>query len=242
MNAGIHRNRYAALLAAGLLPWGCAMAQDAEAPVASPEPPAIRLPAPRMDGNVSLEQSMVRRRSVREFAADRPLTPDQVSQLLWAAQGAADRPGRRTSPSAGGKYPLETYFIAGNVRDLPAGIYRYRPADHALDLVLAGDRRAEVAAVALDQPFLRVAAGMVLFSAVYERTAERYGDRAPRYVHMEAGHASQNILLQAAALGLGVVPVGAFDDDRLKALLRLPGPEHPLYLMPVGWPAGAAPP
>ena len=78
---------------------------------------------------------------------------------------------------------------------------------------------------------------MFVMAAVYERMAQKYGQaRTPRYVHMEAGHAAQNLLLEAVALGLGGVPVGAFHDDEVRRVLSLPIDHRPIYLLPVGHP------
>jgi SagB-type dehydrogenase family enzyme len=159
--------------------------------------------------------------------------PD-VAQVLWAAQGVSDPQGRRTVPSAGGLAPLEIYLVAGNVSGLPAGLYRYQPGAHALLAIRTGDLRAKLATSALGQSALREAPASLLIAAVYQRTRERYRDRAERYVHIEAGHAAQNVYLQCTARGLGTVLIGSFDDAALSATLALP-PEHaPLALMPFG--------
>ncbi len=195
----------------------------------------IPLPAPRKDGPVSLEAAINGRRSVRSFTDD-PLTLEKVSQILWSAQGKTNERGFRAAPSAGALYPLETYLAAGNVTGLAPGLYRYRVADHALEKVRDGDIRGELSRAAFGQGSLSQAPAVLAFSAIYERTARRYGERAVRYVHMEIGHASQNVYLQAEALHLGTVAVGAFTDEEMKNTLRLPAQEEPLYLMPIGRP------
>lgn len=193
----------------------------------------IRLPAPRLRGPVSLEETLARRRSVRAYTPE-PLTPTEIGQLLWAAQGITDPEGRRTAPSAGARYPLEVYVV------LPEAVYHYRPHPHELHLHLPGDRRPALYEAALAQEAVLTAPAVIVITAVYRRTAERYGaQRTPRYVHMEVGHAAQNVLLQAVSLGLGSVPVGAFYDDRVRAALALPAEHEPLYLLPVGHPAAA---
>lgn len=195
---------------------------------------AIRLPAPRQDGTVSVEEALRLRRSVRAFAA-RPLSLQAAAQLLWAAQGTSDPvEGKRTAPSAGATYPLELLLVAGNVAGLQPGIYRYRSGGHELVRLVAGDRRGQLAAAALRQAWLAEAPAVVVIAAVYQRTAGRYGQRAERYVHMEAGHAGENLYLQAVALGLATVTVGAFDDDAVRQVLGLGRDETPLALMPVG--------
>lgn len=197
-----------------------------------PAAQGINLPAPPAAGVMSLEEALARRRSLREFAPG-ALTLAEVSRLVWAAQGIT-APERRTAPSAGATYPLEIYLVVGDAENLSAGVYRYRPGGHRLEVVAAGDIRLPLAAAALDQQWISHAAMVVAIAAVYERTTARYGMRGERYVHMEAGHAAQNLLLQAAALGLGARPVGAFNDADVSRLLHLPGGEKPLYLVPVG--------
>jgi SagB-type dehydrogenase family enzyme len=192
----------------------------------------IKLPAPRAMSEVSVEHALKARRSLRSFAAT-PLTLAEVSQLLWAAQGVTDERGRRTAPSAGALYPLELYLVAGNVNALPSGVYRYRPPEHDLLLVAAGDRRAEVAS-ACRQGWVGDAPALVVFTAIHARTAKKYGDRSVRYVPIEVGAAAENLALQAVALGLGTTVVGAYDDATLAATLGSTADEQPLALLPVG--------
>jgi SagB-type dehydrogenase family enzyme len=209
-------------------------------PVPPPEPTpaptpeaAITLPEPQHDSEVSLEQSLLERRSIRSYSEE-PVTIQELSQLLWAAQGVTDERGFRTAPSAGALYPLELYVVAGNVQDLAPAVYRYGPEEHSLAWVLDGDRRSQLAEAALSQSFVEAGALAVVITAVYERTTLKYGERGVRYVHIEAGHATQNLLLQATVMELGAVPVGAFNDDSVARLLDLPDDEQPLYIIPVG--------
>ena len=194
----------------------------------------MKLPEPVRDGTVSIEQTLARRRSVRSFS-DTPLTLPQLSQLLWAAQGISEpRRGLRTAPSAGATYPLETLVAVGRVEGLAPGVYRYRPTEHDLVRLRDGDVRPALAAAALGQEFVASAPVSIVFAAVHERTAQRYGARAERYVAMEVGHAGQNLCLQAVALDLGSVIVGAFRDEQVATVLGLPDQEKPLYIVPVG--------
>jgi SagB-type dehydrogenase family enzyme len=196
----------------------------------------IPLPAPQLDGTTSIERTLSERRSVRDFSA-RPLTLEAVAQLLWAAQGLSEPgAGLRTAPSAGARYPLETYLLAAAVNGLPAGLYRYRPADHALEEVQAGDPRRPLADAALRQSFIQDAPVTVVLTAVFPRTEGRYGARAARYVPMEVGAAAQNLALQAVALELGTVFVGAFQDQAVTRALDLPPRHAPMALLPVGYP------
>ncbi len=203
-------------------------------PVSPPEQEAaIRLPEPQYDSDASLEQSILQRRSTRDYTGE-PLTLQEVSQLLWAAQGITDIQGFRAAPSAGALYPLEVYVVAGNVEDLTPGIYKYEPEGHELTILIAGDKRDELSEAALAQPWVKEGALVIVFTGVYKRTTVKYGERGVRYVHMEAGHAAQNLCLQTTAMGLGAVTVGAFHDERVAELLNLPEDEQPLYLIPVG--------
>jgi len=198
----------------------------------------ILLPYPKLKGNMSVEEAIAFRRSIREYK-DEPLTISQLSQLLWAAQGITEtRWGFRAAPSAGATYPLEVYVVIGEngVKELNPGVYKYLPHEHAIVLVKEGDVREELYKAALNQEWVLKAPITIVITAVYERTTSRYGERGIRYVHMEVGHVGQNIYLQATALGLGTVVVGAFYDEEVRRIINAPENEHPLYLVPVGKP------
>ncbi len=187
------------------------------------------LPDPQLGTEKYLEEVIASRRSVREFN-DKALTNAEISQLLWAAQGITDLSGLRTAPSAGALYPLEFYVARSS------GLYHFEPARNQISKRSDEDLRAQIHAAALAQDSVFEAPAVFIITAVYARTKKIYGDRAKRYVHMEAGHAAQNPLLQAVALGLGGVPIGAFNDRQLTQVLALPKNESPLYLIPIGHP------
>jgi len=210
-------------------------AYPASASVTTRSGDMLSLPLPRQDSDFSIEHALRERRSVREFGKS-ALTPEEVSQLLWAAQGITSRDGLRTAPSAGALYPLELYLVVGMVRGLDPGVYRYAPAGHKLMKIIAGDQRHKLASAAHVQDCVADAAAVLVFTAVERRTTRKYGSRGVRYVHIETGHASQNVFLQATALDLGTVVVGAFEDDAVGKVLQLPEGEVPLYLMPLGRP------
>ncbi|HTW90114.1 MAG TPA: SagB/ThcOx family dehydrogenase [bacterium] len=191
----------------------------------------IKLPPPDTVGKVTVEQALWHRRSVRAFA-DESLSLAQAGQLLWAAQGLNTGSKRRTAPSAGATYPMELYLVAGKVKDLKPGVYHYAIDSHSLVLMQTGDHRAELAEAALGQKSILAAPAVLVLAADFSRTAQRYAERASRYVYMEAGHVGENVHLQCEALGLGTVMIGAFDDDRVKKLLQIE--QDPLYIMPVG--------
>jgi SagB-type dehydrogenase family enzyme len=222
------------LLSAGaILLVACGPAStDGPAGTAPPAAPVLRpLPQPSPPEDGSLEAAIAARRSVRDLDT-RALTEGQLAQLLWATQGITDPSGLRAAPSAGATYPLEVYAVTAD------GVGRYRPDAHALEEHLSGDHRETVAAAAFEQDWVADAPLLVVLTAVEARTAERYGDRATRYVLIEIGHAAQNLLLQATALGLVGTPVGAFDADALARALTLPDDHVPVYVVPVGYAAG----
>lgn len=196
----------------------------------------VTLPEPSNGQRVALSEAFRQRRSLRDYT-QRAIPLAETASLLWAAQGINHPSGLRTAPSAGALYPLELLLVAGNVAGLDSGLYRYRPAHHQLERLAPGDLRHRVAKIALQQTWIAESSAVLVITAVYERSTRKYGHRAKRYVHIEVGHAAQNALLQAAALGLAAAVVGAFDDAALACALELPASEHPLYLLPVGWPA-----
>jgi len=205
----------------------------------------VKLPVPSLDGSVSVERALSQRRSVRQYT-DAPLTLQQVSQVLWAAYGVTQpvpgvpelRGGLRTAPSAGALYPLEIYLVAGNVTDLKPGVYRYKSETHELQLIRAGDQRVELFEASLGQPWVKNAPASLVYSAVYERNTQKYGERGrERYVCMDAGHSAENVYLECTALGLGTVVLGAFLDANVRLAVQMTKPEEPLYIMPFGKPA-----
>ncbi len=187
-----------------------------------------KLPPPEEQGSVTVEKAIAGRRSVRSFV-DSALSEAEISQLLWAAQGiTAPDMGLRAAPSAGAMYPLETYAVTAS------GVFRYLPDAHSLEQLKAGDLRAALAEAALGQTCVRQAPVTFVFAAVPGRTTKKYGERGMMFIHMEAGHAAQNIHLQAVALGLGSVPVGAFDDKSAARVMGIPDGQVVLYIIPVG--------
>ena len=189
----------------------------------------ITLPEPNNDSQMPLEKAIAARRSRRDFSPQ-PLTFEQIGQLVWAAQGQ-DPAGRyRTAPSAGATYPLELFVVASQ------GLFRYLPAKHSLEKHSGRDLRAALASAAWGQNFIEEAPLTLVFTAEFARTTRRYGERGIRYVYMEAGHAAQNVHLQAESLGLGSVAVGAFDDDSVSKVLSLPDHLEPIYMVAVGYP------
>ncbi len=192
---------------------------------------SMKLPEPQFKSTTSLEETLLKRRSVREFTED-SLTIEQVSQLLWSAQGVTSKWGGRTSPSAGALYPLDIYLLAGKVKGLEPGFYHYEPDKHSITLKNDKDFREELTKASLDQKEISKAPVTLVIAAVYERTMKKYQQRGVRYVHMEVGSAGENIYLQCESLGLGTVFIGAFEDEEVKKVLGIT--EEPLAIFPVG--------
>jgi SagB-type dehydrogenase family enzyme len=205
---------------------GCRNQGSEQQPPASGE--LVTLPPPKTTGPVPLETAIYRRRSQRDFAPG-AITQEEIAQLAWAAQGITDKErGLRAAPSAGALYPLELYVMDAQ------GVWHYEPAHNGLRRIASGDHRADLAQAALGQAPVRAAAVNLVFTGVIARSRPRYRDRAERYVFIEVGHAAQNALLQATALGLGAVPIAAFDDDALRRVLGVGAAETPLYILSVG--------
>jgi SagB-type dehydrogenase family enzyme len=193
----------------------------------------VALPEPSVAGSTSLEQLLAQRRSIRDYQAA-ALELAEIGQLLWAAQGITHLQGLRTAPSAGALYPLELYVVAGHIEGLAQGVYHYDPSHHQLMKTSDADLRDTLTRAALSQGCIKHASAVIVFTADYERTTRKYGERGKRYVHIEVGHAAQNLFLQSESFGLATVVVGAFNDDEVARLLRLPADLQPLLLMPVG--------
>lgn len=188
----------------------------------------IDLPVPKIKGGMSLEEAIITRRSIRSFD-EKELNLEQISQILWAAQGITDKEGHRTAPSAGALYPLELYIVKKD------GVYHYVPEGHKMELILKGDLRKELKEICLGQQWIEDAPVDIVITGVYKRTTIKYSERGVRYVHLEAGTACQNILLQAVSLGLGAVPVGAFHDNQVQEILNLEKEEIPFFVIPIGY-------
>ncbi|TET05982.1 SagB/ThcOx family dehydrogenase [Candidatus Dependentiae bacterium] len=183
---------------------------------------------------ISVEKAIKERRSVRSYKHE-SLTLQELSQLLWAAQGITDeKRGLRASPSAGALYPLEIYVVVGQVEGLPAAVYKYVIGKNELIKVGDGDKRARLSSAALSQSCVAAAPASIVVCAVYERTSRKYGQRAQRYVHMEVGAVAENIYLQGRAMQVGTVFIGAFDDESVKKVIGASPAENPLAILPLG--------
>ncbi|MFW9818413.1 MAG: SagB/ThcOx family dehydrogenase [Candidatus Thorarchaeota archaeon] len=189
---------------------------------------SISLPKPLIEGKRSLEECIYERESIRHFK-DTIIDIKKISQILWATQGK--KGGKRTVPSAGATYPLEIYV---NLKE--KGLFNYNFEKHLLELITEEDLSKKLARASWDQNFIAEAYMNVIICAKFSRTTIRYGERGVRYVFIEVGHCAQNIHLEAVALGLGSVPIGAFEDDKVAEVLKLPKKIEPLYIVPIGYP------
>jgi SagB-type dehydrogenase family enzyme len=199
----------------------------------------IDLPRPFVSGGLPLAETIAQRRSIRNFTSA-PVLLFHLSQILWAAQGITLSSNQaRAVPSAGAAYPLEIFAVIGEngIEKTESGIYHYEVENHILSLHMSGDLRSELSSAALGQDAIAVAPVSIVICAVYDRTMIRYNVRGERYVFIEVGHSGQNIYLQATALGLGTVGIGAFRDDEVRKVLQMDSKFRPLYIMPVGKPA-----
>lgn len=199
----------------------------------------IALPKPSLKGGMSVEEAIAKRRSRREYS-DRPLLLKEVSQLLWSAAGYtkvdAITGATRTAPSAGGLYPLRVFLAAFQVDGLEKGVYLYSPAENTLKIHLRKDVRQELYEASYGQEALLSAKAVLVYACDYAKVKARYSERGRvRYAHMDIGHSAENVYLQAEALGIGTVAVGAFDDGKTEKALNLDaGRENVLYLLPLG--------
>lgn len=192
----------------------------------------IILPKPKISGKISIEETLNKRRTTRNYN-NNPIDITELSQLLWAAQGITSNEGLRTAPSAGALYPLEIFLITGNIENLESGIYKYNPTKHSIKKISSGDKRKLLADAALGQEQIKSATAIIIITAVVERTTWKYGERGKRYIHIEVGHSAQNVMLQAEALEIGVCPIGAFQDEKVKKVLGLTE-EAPFYILTLG--------
>lgn len=207
-------------------------------------PVALELPEPDRDGPVSLEAAVLRRRT-RRIHSPSPISTEQLSQLLWVAQGVTGDEGERAAPSAERSYPLQILVVVGAVAGLDPGLYRYVIDSHGLQRLDGSDHRSTLRDAALqEQPWLGRAAAILVVVADMTAVGRRFSDQPPagrrghRYAYMESGAVSENVHLQAEALGLGCVLVGGFDDERVGAILELEPGIEPTALLAIGHPAG----
>ncbi len=199
----------------------------------------FELPAPPPLAQMPLHLALVGRKSTRQFAPIE-ITLEHLAYLLWASCGIQRREHGfefRTAPSAGALYPIETYVVVNRVKDVPAGVYHYSVRRHVLETLRRGFAGREVAEAALEQGMCLDAAAVFVWTAIFDRSRWKYGERAFRYVYLDAGHVGENLALAAVALGLGSCQIGAIFDDEMNAIVGVDGAsESVIYVSVVGEP------
>lgn len=203
--------------------------------------PITQLPQPSTLGSVSLADALVNRTSTRDLAPI-SLSLSNLGTLLHYGYGVTrDNHGTnfprpfRTVPSGGALYPLEIFFHASNVEELPAGLYHYNPSLHHVRLLREGDETDCIAPSVVQPEVVRGTSVTIFLTAIFERSIFKYGDRGYRFVLIEAGHVAQNINLVATALGLGILNLGGFFDREIDELLGVDGVTHStLYMLCIG--------
>ncbi|MHC4265157.1 MAG: SagB/ThcOx family dehydrogenase [Planctomycetota bacterium] len=205
-----------------------------------PDSKKIKLPAPKAEKKMSLDEVLKKRKSIRRYS-NKPLSLQQFSYLLWASTGIQRIDSGyefRTAPSAGALYPIETYTIANNVTDLANGLYHYDIKNHQLEQLRNQDLGSSLSTAALGQDFCATAPAIFLWTAIFQRSKFKYHQRAYRYIYLDAGHIAENLTLAAVSIDLGSCQIGAFLDEAINEILELDGTtESILYLATVGNPA-----
>jgi len=203
----------------------------------------IQLPKPDIPESHSYKSLLLLRQSLRAYSKE-PLTLQEISYLLWASTGVQRIERRlgmpfgfRTAPSAGGIYPNETYLAIKNVTGLEQGIYYYNVEKHHLEFIKKGDFSGQLKSACGDQNWVLHAPVVFLWTAIFQRTANNYGQRGYRYVYMDVAHIGAQCAFAALDLKMGSVPIAAFYDDEINDILGADGEkESVIYLTLVGRP------
>ena len=190
----------------------------------------IQLPAPTLSGQVSLEEAISKRRSVRQFT-DKPLNFVQIGQLAWAGQGITDKQRNlRAAPSAGGIYPIELYFATAD------GLFLSHPQEHTLEQLQSNYQRKQLSSAAGEQKAIAEAPCNIIIAGSDRKVALKYGSKGRNFMLLEAGHVAENIQLQAVALGLAALPAGAFETKNVAKICQLSGDLEPVLIVCAGYP------
>jgi SagB-type dehydrogenase family enzyme len=206
-----------------------------------PNNPKIKLTKTNNFKTETLNNAIQNRRSIRNFS-EKPLSIKQFSYLIWASTGI-QRNERgfeyRTAPSAGALYPIETYIIINNVEKIKQGVYHYNIKQHYLEEIKKGDFRSAITKAALDQPMCYYSAAVFIWTAIFNRSKCKYGQRAYRYIYLDAGHIAENLALSATSINLGTCQIAALYDDEVNQIIDIDGiTESTIYLSVVGIPYG----
>ncbi len=213
--------------------------QKVEAPATIAIAAPISLPKPMLTSRTSVEAAMQARRSRRDFSPD-SLNIKQVGQMLWAAQGVTADWGGRTAPSAKSAYPLTVYLVASRVVDLAPGVYQYLPgereAKHQIQLIKQGNLH-DTLGTAIGQNAAKDPPALILITGNMDKMAKAFDNkRIDTNVYLEAGHAAENMYLEAESLGLGMVTLAGFDETKVRPVIGTPANETIIYAIPLGIP------
>jgi SagB-type dehydrogenase family enzyme len=209
-----------------------AVSQDAHV-IPLPKPEEITVDA------MDLRTAIGQRRSTRHYARD-PLTIEELAYLCWCTQGMVEVKAPfytlRNVPSAGGRHAMETYLLISRVSGIPPGLYRYLAFSHSLATIDTTSGISDrIMSACLGQAFVRSSAVSFIWTAVIYRMSWRYSERAYRLVHLDAGHACQNLYLASEQIECGACAIGAFDDQQMADVLNIDGEEEfCLYCATVG--------
>ncbi len=190
-----------------------------------PRLPAIPLPAPQLAIDVAISDSLLKRRSERKINSKTIVSLKTLSTLLYFTAGdrsiKENKMTRRFYPSAGALYPIETYFFARKIDSLERALYHYYVRSHCLERI--DHLRGQEVIRCFNQAWIKNAKGVVVFTAVFNRTTKKYGERGYRHVLIEAGHMAQNMYLVSAALGNKCCAIGGYLDSKVNKLLDIDG-------------------
>ena len=195
---------------------------------------------------------VISERISHRFFSPESLSIEELSFLLWATQGVRRKATEdgityywRNVPSGGNRHPMETYLSIHNVVGIEPGLYRYLPIDHKLvqekldpdipELVKQGSRNQNSGTDHDPFFFIKEAAVVFIWTALPYRSEWRYHKAAAKLVALDAGHICQNLYIAAGAIGFGTCSVGAFDQEKMNALVEVDGEEEfVIYMAPVG--------
>lgn len=184
-----------------------------------------------------LEKTILKRRSTRRFSSE-PLIWEELKGLLSFAYQPQDYAalGFDPQPDYFSLESIQTFIAVSHVEGLEEGCYYYAPQSQELRQIRFKNFRRELHYLCLGQDLGRDASAVIFHTADLRQSVSRWGDRAYRYLHMDAGHLGQRINLAAIALHLGVSGIGGFFDDRVNEVLGIPADEAVLYITALGKP------
>ena len=200
-----------------------------------PDSKKIKLPKPKAIIKATLDYCLKNRKSIRDFT-DEPISLEELSYLLWASTGIQRKEHGyefRTAPSAGALYPIETYVVINNVKDLKNGVYHYSIKDYTIEEMRLGDFGKKTANGALGQGMCARASAVFIWTSVFQRSKWKYGQRAYRYIYLDAGHIAENLALASTGLGLGSCQIGALFDEEINEIIDVDGKDESIIYMSV---------